>query len=86
MEITVSIPDKFVLSASQKGDLERQMLEAFAIEEYRREAISFGLLRELLGLSVDEANGLLKSRRVELNYTAEDIECDRKTMELFLKK
>lgn len=86
MEITVSIPDKFVLSASQQGDLERQMLEAFAIEEYRREAISFGLLRELLGLSVDEANELLKSRRVEVNYTAEDIEYDRKTMELFLKK
>lgn len=86
MEITVSIPDKFVLSASQNGDLERQMLEAFAIEEYRREAISFGLLRELLGLSVDEANELLKSRRVEVSYTPEDIAYDRKTMELFLKK
>ena len=86
MEITVSIPDNFVPLGELDADVSRQMPEAFAVEEYRLEKISFGLFREVLDLTIEEANGFLKSRRVELNYTADDIERDRKTLELFLKK
>lgn len=86
MEITVSIPESFVPSYSNDDDLARQMLEAYTIENYRLEKISIGRLREILDLSVNEADILLKEHRVPLNYTREDLERDSSTVEMFLKK
>lgn len=86
MEITVSIPESFVPVYSNNDELAREMLEAYTIENYRLEKISVGKLREILDLSVDEANILLKEHRVPLNYTREDLERDSRTVEMFLKK
>ncbi|MGI8468833.1 MAG: UPF0175 family protein [Pyrinomonadaceae bacterium] len=84
MEITISIPDKFVGGAEQSREISRQMLEAFAIESYRQEKLSLGGLAELLGFSVDEANAFLKQHRVPLNYDFEDFQEDQKTIETLL--
>ena len=86
MEITVSIPDGFIPAYSSDDDLARQMLEAYAIENYRNENISLGRLAEILDLSIDEAHGFLKRHNVPSNYDLEDLARDRKTLELFLKK
>ena len=86
MEVTISIPDKFAETLSEQNDISRQMLEAFAVENYRQEKMSFGQIAELLGLSVDETNTFLKKHRVPLNYDFEDLEEDRKAIEMFLKK
>ena len=86
MEITVSIPDGFIPSYSSDDDLARQMLEAYAIENYRQEVISFGRFAEILGLSIDEANGLLKKHKVPSLYDLEDMERDRQTLELLFNK
>ena len=86
MNVTVSIPDNFIPVAGPDADISRQMLEAYAIENYRLEKISIGRLREILDLSVDEANILLKEHKVPLNFTVEDLEEDRRTVELFIKK
>lgn len=86
MEITISIPDKFVPVAAINGDVSRQMLEAYAIENYRQLRLSLGQLSELLDLSIDEANAFLKSHNVPLICTKEDLEADRRAMEMFLKK
>ncbi len=86
MEVTVSIPDNFIPPTEVNGDLSRQMLEAYAIENYRQMRMSLGQLSELLDLSIDEANALLKEHNVPLNVTIEDLEADRRAVEIFLKK
>ena len=86
MEITVSIPDTFVPLPFESEDMPRQMLEGYAIEQYRQLKMSLGRLSELLDLSIDEANVFLKEHNVPLNYTLDDLEADRQAVELFLKK
>lgn len=86
MEITVSIPDGFIPAYSNDEDLARQMLESYAIENYRLETISLGRLAEILNLSIDEANALLKRRNVTRNYDSEDLARDQASIERFLKK
>lgn len=86
MEITVSIPDKFVPVAELSGDVSRQMLEAYAIENYRQEKMSLGRVAELLGLSIDETHAFFKEHKIPLNYDLEDLARDRRTIEMFRKK
>ena len=86
MEITVSIPDQFVPPTEINGDLSRQMLEAYAIENYRQEVMSLGRISELLELSIDETHAFLKAHKIPLNYDLEDMERDRRTIAMFLKK
>lgn len=86
MEITVSIPDKFVPAAEVNGDVSRQMLEAYAIENYRQGTMGLGRIAELLDLCIDETNALLKEHKIPLNYDLEDLALDRRTIEMFLKK
>lgn len=86
MEVTVSIPDKFVSASRTPSDVSRQMLEAFAIENYRQEKMSLGQIAELLGFSIDEANAFLKKHKIPLNYDLADLAEDRRAIEMFLKK
>ncbi len=86
MEVTVSIPDKFIPVNEPGGDLPRQMLEAYAIENYRREKMSLGRIAEFLELSIDETHAFLKEHKVPLNYDTEDLARDRRTIDIFLKK
>lgn len=86
MEITVSIPDRFVPSAEVNGDVSRQMLEAYAIENYRQLRMSLGQLSELLDMSIDEANAFLKRHNVPANCTKEDLAADLRALEMFLNK
>lgn len=86
MEITVSIPDKFVPAAEINGDVSRHVLEAYAIEKYRQVKMSLGQLSELLDLSIDEANAFLKEHNVPLNYSKADLEADIRAVEMFIKR
>lgn len=86
MEITISIPDNFVPSTEASEDVSRQMLEAYAIENYRQEKMSLGRVAELLNLSIDETHAFLKEHNIPLNYDEEDLARDRRTIEMFLKK
>jgi len=86
MEVTVSIPDKFVLPTRPDSDLSRYVLEAYAIESYRQENMSLGQIAEMLGFSIDETHAFLKEHNTPLNYDREDLARDRRTVEMFLKK
>lgn len=86
MEVTISIPDKFVGGAGKNQEISRQMLEAFAIENYRQEKLSLGGLAELLDFSIDEANAFLKKHRVPLALNFEDFRQDQKAIETLLSK
>lgn len=86
MQIIVTIPDKLVENLTERQNLPRRMLEAFAIEGYRSERLSLGQVAELLDFSIDEANEFLKKNRVPLNYDLEDMKQDEKAIEMFLQK
>lgn len=86
MDVTVSIPDNFVPPSEASDDISRQMLEAYALENYRQERMSLGRIAELLGLTVDQTHAFLKEHNVPLNYDEDDLARDRRTIEMFLKK
>lgn len=86
MDVSVSIPEELISTFSTPDDISRQVLEAYAIENYRKKLISLGRLAELLELSIDQAGSLLNERKVLQSYDAADFEEDFRTTELFLKK
>lgn len=56
--------------------LSRAAIESLALEGYRRELLSLGQVAELLGTSIDQANGFLKSHGVPGDYSADDLRRD----------
>ena len=86
MEVTVSIPDKFVSGSASGGTVSRDMLEAYAIENYRQEKLSLGQIAELLGFSIGETDAFLKKHNIPLNYGFADLAEDRRAIEMFLNK
>lgn len=83
MELVVTIPDAFASEFQRNTrEMSRRMLESFAIEAYRREEFSLGQVADLLELTIDEANGLLKEHNVPSNYTMEDWEMDRASLDI----
>ncbi len=85
MHIDVDIPKNLEeILAAEWGDLSTAAKEALAIESYRTGKISLGLLGEMLGMSVIEADQWLAQRGIPLNYLPEDLEADRRDLaELF---
>ena len=81
MTITLEIPDDLAPHFTRPGhDLARTVLEDAAVEAYRMHRLSGAQLRRLLGLaSRYELDGILKARRVWLEYTLEDLKRDRET-------
>jgi len=81
MTITLEIPDDLTSQFTRPGQgLARTVLEDAAVEAYRMHRLTGAQLRRLLGLaSRDELDGLLKARRVWLEYTLEDLQRDRET-------
>ena len=81
MQVTVNIPDAIAEEIEQNGkNASRELLEAFAVEEYRAERLSSGQVSELLGLSFWETEEFLKERGAYLHYDLEDLEQDRKAL------
>jgi len=78
MQMTVELPDDILKALEgQWPDLNRQALEAIAVEGYRTGALTENQVRRLLGLeSRFEVHALLKEHRVPLQYTASDLEDD----------
>jgi predicted HTH domain antitoxin len=76
--MTINLADELErhLATGFGGNLSRAALEAHTVESYRRELISLGKLAEVLGLSIDQAPGLLKSRSVSLTYSVKDFDSD----------
>lgn len=74
MEVIVEIPDTMVAAVSDHRDLSRELLEAFAIEQYRAERLSRGQVSELLGLSFWETEEFLAQRNAHLHFDQHDFE------------
>src|ERR1700733_7665895 len=72
MQVTVELPDEIARRlAERQPDLSRAVLEATAIEAVRDGVISAGKAAEMLGVSRDTMDGILKRAEVYLDYTLE---------------
>ena len=88
MEITINLPEDVVRIFSADGrNIEREVLEATALEGYRSGRLSQAQVRRMLDLATDlQVDAFLKEHNVYLNYTAEDLEQDRRTLEKLLAR
>jgi hypothetical protein len=83
MNLTVHIPDEIAgrLSAGG-GDLSRRALEALLAEEYKHERLTKPELQQLLGIETSyELDGFLKAHDVWIEYTREDADRERKSLQ-----
>ena len=81
MQVTVELPES-IAQQLQVNDLARAALEALALEGYRSDRLTGRQVMEMLGLkSRFELDAFLKEHGVYLDYTLEDLEQDRETLE-----
>jgi predicted HTH domain antitoxin len=87
MEVTINLPEDIVKVFAANGqNIERKVLEATALEGYRSGNLSRAQVGRLLKLNRFEVDNFLKSHDVSLNYTDEDLESDRQTLDNLLIK
>jgi len=78
MNLVVRIPDDLAERLGADGDVERQALEALAVEAYRAGRLTKPELRRMLGFATRGAlDGFLKARAIFEPYTLADIERER---------
>jgi hypothetical protein len=83
MNLTVHIPDEIAGRLSAGGsDLSRRALEALLAEEYKHDRITKPELQQLLGIETSyELDGFLKAHDVWIEYTREDADRERKSLQ-----
>lgn len=87
MEVTIDLPEDVANVLLANGEnLEREVLEATALEGYRTGKLSHAQIGRMLGLSRFEVDAFLKNHNVPLNYSIEDLEADRRTLDKLSSK
>lgn len=88
MSVTIVLPEEIEQQLETEwGDLPRRALEAVALEGYRSGALTLAQFRRMLGFETRmEADTFLKQHGVYLEYSVEDLERDRQTLEHALAK
>ncbi len=67
MEVTLHIPDEIAKQLSPEGgDISRRVMEALAIEGYRKQTLSLYQISQMLGLSRSETEDFLGHNQVPL--------------------
>ncbi|MGH9773066.1 MAG: UPF0175 family protein [Candidatus Acidiferrales bacterium] len=80
MQVTVELPDEIAgWLTERQPNVSRAVLEAIAIEAVRDGTVSAGKAAEMLGISRDSMDGVLKRAGVYLDYSLEDLRRDRET-------
>ena len=82
MNVTLTIPE--TIFEQSEGKIARELLERAVLEAFRAGAISLGRLAEILGLTIDEANGFLKTHNLQSGMTTADIEEGRAVLRALL--
>jgi hypothetical protein len=81
-EITVRLPGELARLVGASGEVERRVLEALALDEFRQGHLSRAELRELLGFTTrGKLDTFLTAHGIFGTYTAEDLERDRRDLE-----
>ena len=87
MQVVLEIPDRLAAQLQTNGrTLKQRALEDMAVEAYRLEELSLGQLAEMLDVSINDANGILKARGISDDFSLEEFQEQRKSMERLLGK
>jgi len=94
--VTTRLPDEFVLGLMKIAKIEnddtssviRKLLaraitewkKDYAVEQYKKGEFSFGQAAKFAEISVWEFPGLLKQKKVPINYDEEELEADLKAI------
>jgi hypothetical protein len=82
MDVTVHIPDDLARRLGNASEVERRVLEALALEEYKLGHLGKPDLRRLLGFGTREAlDGFLKARDVFEPYSLADFDRERRDLQ-----
>ena len=82
MDVIVRIPDDLARRFSSGEQLERRVLEALALEEFKNGHLSRAELRRLLGFATrSKLDEFLAAHQVFGSYTADNLERDRRDLE-----
>jgi predicted HTH domain antitoxin len=75
MEVTINLPEDVVKVFSANGEnIEREVLEATALEGYREGKLSQAQVRRMLGYQTDmQVDEFLKNHKIFLEYDLEDV-------------
>ncbi|HEX4588324.1 MAG TPA: UPF0175 family protein [Gemmataceae bacterium] len=78
MSVTIDISPQLVaqIEATWGEPVAQAAKEALAADGYRRGLLSLGQVAELLGASINDADGFLKARGIPLAYDMTDFEQD----------
>jgi len=81
MQVTVHIPDDLARRLGTASEVERRVLEALALEEFKLGRLSKPELRRLLGFGTREAlDGFLMARGVFEPYSLADFEREQRDL------
>ncbi len=88
MQIKIDIPEAIGQQLiAQWGNVSQRAKEALAIEAYRTGSLTSAQVQSLLNLSSRwEVEEFLKNSQAYLDYTEEDLEQDRQTLNNLLSK
>jgi hypothetical protein len=82
MNLILHIPDDLAERLGVDGDLDRQALEALAVEAFRAGRLQKPDIRRLLGFTTRYAlDGFLKQHGLFETFTADDVEKERQDLE-----
>ncbi len=75
MEVTINLPEDVAKVFLNNGEnLEREVLEATALEGYRKGKLSQAQVRRMLGFATDmQVDDFLKKHKIFLEYDLEDV-------------
>jgi hypothetical protein len=81
-EITVRIPDELARLVGAGGEVERRVLEALALDEFRQGHLSRAELRRMLGFATRiKLDEFLAAHGVFGTYTLDDLERERRDLQ-----
>ncbi|MDB6110318.1 MAG: hypothetical protein JWR69_2068 [Pedosphaera sp.] len=87
VEITIKLSDQLATTFGATPEARSQRLkEDAAIEEYRAGRLSQRQVGEMLGLDYWQTERFLAERNVPLNYSPDDLEADRATLNEVLNR
>lgn len=86
MSLTITLPNRIQqhLESGWGDALPRKAKEALAVEGYRSGLLSVGEIAEMLGLSINDADGFLKERGLMAIESLEEIDADSRKLESLL--
>lgn len=81
MQVTIELPDDLALVLQRRGDLPRQLLEAYAADGYRTEKLTRHQVGQLLGLDRWKTEEFLAHHSAQRPYSLADWTLDRRTID-----